>query len=190
MRDRTRRNHAIRVPEVRCIDQDGNQIGVIATREALKRSQEAGMDLVEISPMAKPPVCRIMDYGKFKYDKEKRQRESKKNQVAGKLKEIKFHANVGEHDYDFKLRHARDFLEEGHRVKFSLFFRGRENAHREIGFEVMNKLAQDLTDIGIVEQAPRMMGRTLTMQINPSPKARSASRKRQENDDSETGPAE
>lgn len=168
------------MPEIRCIDQNGNQIGIISTRDALKMSQEAGLDLVEISPMAKPPVCRIMDYGKFKYEKEKRQRDSRKNQTSGKIKEIKFHANVGDHDYAFKLRHAREFLEEGHRVKFSLFFRGRENAHRDIGFEVMNKMTGDLSDIGLVEQAPRLMGRTLSMQIAPSPKARSAAQRKQE----------
>jgi translation initiation factor IF-3 len=158
----------IRVPEVRCIDQNGEQVGVVETREALALARKSGLDLVEVSPNAKPPVCRIMDYGKYKYDQEKKARQAKKHQSASKLKELKFHANVGEHDYQTKLRHGREFLEAGHKVKFSLYFRGRENAHRELGFELMNRIADDLKDIGTVEQAPRLMGRNLIMLLHAS----------------------
>lgn len=133
---------------------------------------EQGLDLVEVSPTAKPPVCRIMDYGKYKYEQEKKQRQAKKHQAATKMKEIKFHANVAEHDYQTKLRHAREFLEAGHRVKFSLYFRGRENAHRDLGFELMNRVIEDLKETGTVEQTPRMMGRTLFMLMCPSQKTK------------------
>ncbi len=163
----TRINHRIRVPEVRCIDADGAQIGVVPTREALMRAEQQGMDLVEVSPTAKPPVCRIMDYGKYKYDQEKKQKHQKKNSAATKVKELKFHANVDTHDYDTKVRHARDFLENGNRVKCSLFFRGREGAHQDLGFEVMNRVLEDLKDICASEQPPRLMGRSIIMLLTP-----------------------
>lgn len=130
-------------------------------------AQQNGLDLVEISPQAKPPVCRIMDYGKFKYERDKKKKEAKKNQASAKLKEIKFHANVDEHDYDTKLRHAKEFLDAGHKVKVSLFFRGRENAHQELGYELMNRVKGDIKDIGQVEQEPRLMGRNLNMMLSP-----------------------
>ncbi len=160
----------IRVPEVRCIDADGEQIGIISTRDALRKATEAGLDLVEISPNAHPPVCRIMDYGKFKYEAEKKDRQAKKHQTQTKVKEIKFHANVGDHDYQTKLRHATEFLNDGHRVKFSLYFRGRENAHQELGFELMKRVGQDLAEIGSLEQEARMMGRNLLMMMVPKKK--------------------
>lgn len=138
-----RMNNMIRVPEIRCIDEDGEQMGVIPTRQALVRAHETGLDLVEINATAKPPVCRIMDHGKFKYEQDKKKKEQKKKQSIVKLKEVKFHVNVGQHDYDTKMRHAFEFLEEGHRVKFSLMFRGRENAHRELGFELMKRIAKE-----------------------------------------------
>ncbi len=151
------------MPEVRCIDVNGEQIGVISTREALARATQAGVDLVEISPNARPPVCRIMDYGKFKYESGKKEKAAKRNQSAGKVKEVQFHPNVGDHDYQTKVRHTREFLEDGHRVKICLFFRGREGAHREIGFEVMNRVIRDLQDISTAEQPPKMMGRSIQM---------------------------
>lgn len=158
------------MPEVRCIDANGEQVGVISTRDALRKAHEAGLDLVEISPNAHPPVCRIMDYGKYKYDVEKKERQAKKHQSQTKLKEIKFHANVGDHDYQTKLRHATDFLKEGHRVKFSLYFRGRENAHQELGYELMKRVAADLAEFGTLEQEARMMGRNLLMMMVPKKK--------------------
>lgn len=168
--DSTRINHRIRIPEIRCIDHNGDQLGVMETRKALHRAMDMGLDLVEISPTARPPVCRIMDYGKYKYETEKKKKNSKKNQAAGKLKEVKFHANVDVHDYDTKIRHARDFLEEGHKVKFSLFFRGRENAHQELGYEVMKKAMVDVADIGNEEQRARLVGRSLIMLVSPKSK--------------------
>lgn len=163
-------NNQIRVPEIRCIDENGEQLGVIPTRKALVLAHEAGLDLVEIAATSKPPVCRIMDHGKFKYEQDKKKKEAKKNQTKTKLKEVKFHVNVGEHDYQTKLRHARDFLEAGNRVKLSLMFRGRENAHRELGFELMQRVIKDLADISTVEQAPRLMGRNIFMMLIPPKK--------------------
>lgn len=160
-------NNMIRVPEIRCIDEDGEAMGVIPTREALTRAHETGLDLVEINATAKPPVCRIMDHGKFKYEQDKKKKEQKKRQIIVKLKEVKFHVNVGDHDYDTKLRHAREFLEEGNRVKLSLMFRGRENAHRELGFELMKRVEKDLSEIASVEQSPRLQGRNIFMMVIP-----------------------
>jgi len=158
-------NLNIRVPEVRCIDSNGDQIGVIPTRDAQARANKAGLDLVEVSPTAKPPVCRIMDYGKYRYEQSKRQQQSKQTRV--KLKEIKFHINVEQHDYETKLRQARNFFEKGHRVKFSLFYRGRERAHKELGFQLMERVMSDLEGCAQVDQKPRMMGRSVIMQMSP-----------------------
>lgn len=160
----------IRVPEIRCIDEDGEAMGVIPTRQALMRAHETGLDLVEINATAKPPVCRIMDHGKFKYEQDKKKKEQKKRQVVVKLKEVKFHVNVGDHDYETKLRHAQEFLAEGHRVKLSLMFRGRENAHRELGFELMKRIVADLAEVATVEQAPRLQGRNIFMMVVPNKK--------------------
>ena len=165
-------NNRIRVPEVRCIGPDGQQIGVITTREALERASRESMDLVEISPNAQPPVCRIMDYGKFKYEQEKKEKQLRRHQSATRVKEIQFHPNVGDHDYQTKVRHARDFLEDGYRVKIGLFFRGRERAHEEIGFEVMNRVLKDCLDIGTPEQTPRFIGRAIFMLLCPKPGAK------------------
>jgi translation initiation factor IF-3 len=160
-------NNQIRVPEVRCIDEDGEQLGIIRTRDALMRAHEAGLDLVEISATAKPPVCRIMDHGKFKYEQDKKKKEQKKKQSVVKLKEVKFHVNVGDHDYQTKMRHAFEFLKNGDRVKFSLMFRGRENAHRELGFELMQRVAADISEVATIEQAPRLQGRNIFMMVVP-----------------------
>ncbi len=160
-------NNQIRVPEIRCIDEDGEALGVIRTRDALVRAHESGLDLVEINATAKPPVCRIMDHGRFKYEQDKKKKEQKKRQVVVKLKEVKFHVNVGDHDYDTKMRHAFEFLEQGNRVKFSLMFRGRENAHRELGFELMKRVQKDIAEVATVELAPRLQGRNIFMMVVP-----------------------
>lgn len=160
-------NNMIRVPEIRCIDENGEQLGVIPTRKALVLAHEAGLDLVEIGATSKPPVCRIMDHGKYKYEQDKKKKEQKKRQVNTKLKEVKFHVNVGDHDYQTKLRHAFEFLEQGNRVKFSLMFRGRENAHRELGFELMKRVTADIAEVATVEQAPRLQGRNIFMMVVP-----------------------
>jgi translation initiation factor IF-3 len=140
------------------------------TSEALKLAQAYGLDLVEVSPTAKPPLCRIMDYGKYKYDQEKKKKEQKKHQVQTKLKEVKFRVNVGDHDYDTKMRNLRKFIEHGDRVKVSLMFRGRENAHRELGFEVINRVIQETVEITSVDQAPRLQGRFVTAILVPKKK--------------------
>ena len=169
-------NMRIRVPEVRLIGPDGQQIGIVPTREALQRAQQVGLDLIEISPNAQPPVCRITDYGKFKYDSEKREKQTRQHQTATKVKEIQFHPNVGDHDYQTKVRHLRDFIEAGHRVKVILFFRGRESAHQEIGFEVMNRIIRDMMDIAQTEQLPRLMGRNILMMLIPRTKSSGSSK--------------
>jgi len=130
-------------------------------------ANKAGLDLVEVSPTAKPPVCRIMDYGKFRYEQSRNQRQSHGKSSRVKLKEVKFHINVEQHDYETKLRQARKFFDKGHRVKFSLFYRGRERAHQELGFQLMERVIADLQDCSQVDQAPRMMGRSVIMQLSP-----------------------
>jgi translation initiation factor IF-3 len=141
------------------IDPHGEQLGIMKTGDALRLANDYGIDLVEISPTAKPPLCRIMDFGKYKYDQEKKKKEQKKHQVQTKLKEVKFRVNVGDHDYDTKMRNLRKFIEHGDRVKVSLMFRGRENAHRELGFEVIQRVVKDTVDITTVDQAPKLQGR-------------------------------
>jgi len=155
------------VPEVRLVGSDGSQIGVVSTRDAIGMAIREGLDLVEIAPNAQPPVCRIMDFGKYKYEKEKKERESRKHQVATKLKEVQFHANVEPHDYDTKLRKMKGFILEGHRVKVSLYFRGRENAHKELGYELLNRVTKDCDDVAQVDQNPLPMGRSLIMMMGP-----------------------
>nr|WP_281281223.1 translation initiation factor IF-3 [Pontiella sulfatireligans] len=160
-------NQRIRVPEVRLLDYNGAELGVVKTSDALKRAGEYGIDLVEVSPTAKPPVCRIMDYGKYKYEQEKRKKEQKKHQVQIKLKEVKFHVNVGDHDYETKMRNLKKFIEHGDRVKLSLMFRGRENAHRELGFEVIKRVIADADPYTSVDQMPRLQGRFVSAILVP-----------------------
>ena len=144
-------------------------LGVMTTRDARKLAEDDGLDLVEISPNADPPVCKIMDFGKFRYD------ESMKGKVQRRqarlhnrpMKEVKFHANVADHDYETKVNHAKGFLKKGHRVKVSLQFRGRENAHRELGFEVIKRVLADCGDIATVDQDPKMMGRSIISMLAP-----------------------
>ena len=163
----TRINQMIRAPEIRCLLPDGAQAGIMSLRDALKLSEERGLDLVEISPNAEPPVCRIMDYGKFKYEEGQRKKQAKKSQSKSVIKEVKFHANVDENDYQIKLRNIRGFLADGDKVKLTLQFRGRENAHREIGDEVMKRVCQDLADVAVVEQEPRLLGRAINGLLGP-----------------------
>lgn len=140
------------------------------TGDALRRANAYGLDLVEVSPTAKPPVCRIMDFGKFKYEQDKRKKEAKKAQVQTKLKEVKFHVNVGDHDYETKMRNLKKFIEHGDRVKISLLFRGRENAHRDLGFDVLNRVIQDSVEYTTLDQAPRLQGRNLSAILVPKKK--------------------
>jgi translation initiation factor IF-3 len=160
------------VAEVRCVGPTGDQLGVITTREALIMAQNAGLDLVEIAPNAQPPVCKITDYGKYRYDLEKKEKESRKHQTATRVKEVQFHPNVGDHDFETKVRHIRDFLNEGHRVKVALFFRGRESAHQDLGFAVINKVIRECQDLASAEQSPKLMGRAIFMLLSPKPNIR------------------
>ncbi|MGH9570957.1 MAG: translation initiation factor IF-3 [Candidatus Angelobacter sp.] len=169
-------NDRIRAREIRVIDADGNQLGVITPYDALKRAREQNLDLVEISPNAVPPVCRIMDYGKFLYEQEKKDRAAKKNQKQIVLKEVKFSVNVDEHDYVTKRNHVLRFLGEGDKVKASLRFRGREMAHQNLGREVLDRLVKEVGDKGIVEFRPRMEGNTMHVIMAP-PKQATGSKK-------------
>ena len=152
---------------MRCIAADGSMLGVVATVEARQSAREQGLDLVEISPNASPPVCRIMDFGKFLYEQKRKDKQARKHQLAASMKEMKFHANVGDHDYQTKVEHMRDFLAKGHKVKGSLFFRGRENAHRELGFAVMQRVLKDCLDVCVIDMAPKLVGNSIVMIIGP-----------------------
>ncbi len=160
-------NNRIRASQVRCISDAGEQIGILPTSEALKLALNKGLDLVEISPNANPPVCRIMDYGKFRYEESQREKQARKHQVLVTLKEMKFHANVEDHDYRTKMQHIRGFLEKGHRIKASLLFRGRENEHRELGYNIFSRLLKDCADLGEAESSPRLFGNNLVMLLRP-----------------------
>jgi translation initiation factor IF-3 len=160
-------NDRIRAREIRVIDADGNQLGVMPPHDALRRAREQNFDLVEISPNAVPPVCRIMDYGKFLYENEKKERAAKKNQKQIVLKEVKFSVNVDVHDYETKRNHVLRFLSDGDKVKASLRFRGREMAHQNLGREVLDRLMKDVGDKGIVEFRPRMEGNTMHLILAP-----------------------
>lgn len=161
-------NREIRAPKVRVIDQNGEQIGVMTIREAIQKAEESGIDLVEIVPEANPPVCKIIDYGKYRYDQTKREKESKKASHQIKVKEIKFKPNIDEHDLDTKLRHLRDFLSKGNKVKVSCVFRGREMVHTEIGERLVQKVVDDLQDVAAVEAPMKLFGRMLTVVLAPS----------------------
>ena len=145
-------------------------MGVLPLEAALAKAAEYGLDLVEVSPMAKPPVCKIMDYGKFKYEAKKKANEAKKKQTVVKLKEVKFRPKTEEHDYSFKTKAIREFLEEGNKARCTVMFRGREITHREIGQAILTRIAQDLKDIAVVEQSPRMEGRLLFMILAANPR--------------------
>ncbi len=160
-------NEQIRVPEVRCVGDDGTQYGIISRDEALRLAEQRGFDLVLIAPNANPPVCKIMDYGKFKYQQEKKLKEAKKKQTKIEVKEIKFSVKIAQNDIDYKVKHAREFLEKGKHVKFRVFLRGREMAHPEAGVEVLNKIIPLIEDVGVVEKKPHQEGRYINMLVVP-----------------------
>ncbi|MFH0732849.1 MAG: translation initiation factor IF-3 [Candidatus Omnitrophota bacterium] len=164
---KTRVNQMIRVPQIRVIGAEGEQLGVMRPEEGLRHAQEAGLDLVEVAPLASPPVCRIIDFSKYKYDQEKQEKEARKRQHVIKLKEIRLKPGIEEHDYKTKLAHARKFLTKGNKVKWSLMFRGREMAHTEFGRILLDRIIQDTTDISEVERAPRKEGRFMFMVLTP-----------------------
>ncbi len=149
------------------IDEDGEKRGVMSRRDALRMAEEEGVDLVEVSPMAKPPVCRLMDYGKFKYEQQKKANEARKKQKIIENKEIKMRPGIDDHDYDVKMRAALKFFSEGDKVKFTLRFRGREMVHQHLGMEVLNKIKQQVGDLAKVEQEPRLEGRQMQMVMAP-----------------------
>lgn len=163
-------NRQIRAPKVRVIDEVGNQVGVITIQDAQRRAEEAGLDLVEVSPNATPPVCKIIDYGKFRYDQTKREKESKKAQHVIKVKEVKIRPGIDVHDMDTKIRHARDFLDKGNKVKVTCMFRGREMAHTEFGEKLMQQVIIELDEAAIVETPPKIFGRMLSMVLAPGAK--------------------
>jgi translation initiation factor IF-3 len=166
----------IRVPEVRLISADGRQAGVVSTDQAKELARENGLDLVEVSPMARPPVCKILDYGKYKFEQEKRIKESKRKQKLGKLKEIRMQPKIETHDLQFKARQVRQFLEEGNKVKVTIRFRGRELAHTEIGRDVLGRILEILVDAAVLERRPQMEGRFMSMFLSPGPAAKAVAK--------------
>jgi translation initiation factor IF-3 len=165
----TRVNEKIRAPRIRVVyGEDSQQLGVMTTREAIDKAKSVGLDLVEIAPKADPPVCRIVDYGKFKYEQSKLKKTSKSKGPV-KMKEVKFRVRTEEHDYNIKCARAEKFLDEGNKVRIQLQFRGRENAHREIGFEVMERVKKDLAGMSQVDMEPKLAGRAIGMVLSPVP---------------------
>jgi translation initiation factor IF-3 len=166
-REGPRINDEIRVPQVRLIDDAGEMIGIMSAREALIRAYDLGLDLVEISPNAVPPVCKILDYGKYKYEQQKKANEARKKQKVVEIKEIKVRPNIDDHDYEVKMKQMKNFIGEGDKVKVTLRFRGREMAHQELGVKVLERIRSDLTELVKVEQMPKLENRQMVMVISP-----------------------
>lgn len=160
-------NERIRSPEIRLIGAEGENHGVVTPARAMALAEEAGLDLVEISPNAEPPVCKIMDFGKFKYEQQKREAEARRKQHVIEIKEIKFRPGTDTHDYDVKMRSVKRFLEEGDKVKVTLRFRGREMAHQQLGLELLNRVAADLGESAKIESMPKLEGRQMIMMVAP-----------------------
>jgi len=167
-RDTTRINERIRVPEVRLIDDEGQQIGVMTTPDALTFAQERELDLVEVAPEARPPVCRVLDYSKYKYEQAQKVKQARKHQQQITVREIKFRPKIAEHDYDTKKHHVERFLRHKDKVKVTIMFRGREVTHPERGTAILDRLAEELSELGVVEQRPMQEGRNMTMMMAPS----------------------
>ena len=164
---RIRVNEQIRISPIRLIDEQGKQVGIVSLEEARERATVKGLDMVEVAPDARPPVVRLMDYGKFKYEEARAAREARRKQHTIQVKEVKFRPGIEEHDYDFKLRHARRFLEDGNKVKLTMIFRGRQVTHPELGLEVLKRVTGDLEDVAKVEQNPSFEGRQMSMIVAP-----------------------
>ena len=160
-------NDQIRISPIRLIDEEGEQLGIISIEEAREKASDRGLDLVEVAPEARPPVCRMMDYGKYKYELARKARQAKKKQHTMQVKEVKFRPGIEDHDYEFKVRHVRRFLDEGDKVKCTMMFRGRQMAHPELGEEVLQQVMEDVSDIGKVESRPKQEGRSMFMVISP-----------------------
>jgi len=166
-RDTTRINERIRVPEVRLIDENGQQVGIMKTNEAIRYAEQRELDLVEVAPDAKPPVCRVLDYSKYKYEQTQKLKAARKHQQQINIREIKFRPKIAQHDYDTKKGHVERFLNARDKVKVTIMFRGREMAHPERGEMILNRLAEDLGDLAIIEQRPQQDGRNMTMMLAP-----------------------
>jgi len=167
-RDLTRTNERIRVPEVRVIDDEGNQVGVMKTPDALRFAQERDLDLVEVAPEARPPVCRVLDYSKYKYEQAQKLKQARKHQQQITIREIKFRPKIAQHDYDTKKAHVERFLRHKDKVKVTIMFRGREVTHPERGVAILDRLSEELSELGVVEQRPMQEGRNMTMMLAPS----------------------
>jgi translation initiation factor IF-3 len=167
-RDLTRINERIRVPEVRVIDEEGQQVGVMKTPDALRFAQQRDLDLVEVAPEARPPVCRVLDYSKYKYEQAQKQKQARKHQQQITVREIKFRPKIAQHDYDTKKGHVERFLLHKDKVKVTIMFRGREVTHPERGVAILDRLAEELSELGVVEQHPTQDGRNMTMMLAPS----------------------
>jgi translation initiation factor IF-3 len=164
---RIRVNEQIRLSPVRLIGDDGQQVGIVPVEEALRAARERGLDLVEVAPMARPPVVKIMDYGKYRFEQAKAARAARKKQHSIQVKEVKYRPGISDHDFEFKTRHARNFLSDGNKVKLTMMFRGRQVTHPEFGQEVLNRVFQSLQDIAKVEAEPKLEGRNMTMVLAP-----------------------
>ena len=160
-------NEQIRIPQLRVVDEEGDQLGVLDRNEALDIARERGLDLVEVAPNARPPVCRIMDYGKFKYEETKKAKRAKAKQHYQRVKVIKFRPKTEEHDYAFKKKHIIEFLDEGSKVKVVVMFRGREMAYVELGERIIQRLLEDLKDVALLDDDPKLEGRNLTLMVSP-----------------------
>lgn len=180
-------NRQIRAAKVRVIDKDGKQVGVITIQQAQALADADSLDLVEISPTAQPPVCRVVDYGKFRYQQTKREKENKKAQHQVKIKEIKVKPNTDQHDLETKLKHAREFIEKGNKVRITCMFRGREMAHPEIGRRVVQKLVDGLADMATPEAMPKQMGRNLSVTLSPGVKKSKEKRSESKNEAEKSG---
>ena len=165
--DGPRINNEIKVKEVRLIDENGENRGIVSIAEALRIADDAGLDLIEISPQAVPPVCKVLDYGKYKYEVQKRKNEAKKNQKVVNIKELKLRPVIDTHDYEVKIKQAKKFLSQGDKVKFTMRFKGREMSANDMGKEILNKIIEDLDTIGKVDSAPKLEGRQMMMLMSP-----------------------
>jgi translation initiation factor IF-3 len=168
-KDDVRLNERIRVPQVRLIDENGGQVGIVQTSVALQMARDKGLDLMEVSATASPPVCKICDYGKFKYEKKKKEHQARKNQVVVKVKEVQLRPHTEEHDLEYKIKNCRGFIEEGDKAKITILFRGREIAHTEPGYKMANHVIDSLKDIALVEAPPKLEGKKLIFVLAPNP---------------------
>ncbi len=176
-------NREIRADRLRVITEDGEQLGILTLRDALAKAEESGLDLIEIAPTAKPPVAKIMDYGKFRYLQQKKEKDSKKSQVQIKVKEIKFKPNIDMHDFHTKAKHAREFLLKGNKVRITCVFRGREMLHLDLGTKVIDRFCLELSDVAAVEAPPKLLGRAMSTTLAPSGKRSKSTIKRTEQGD-------